>query len=100
MNETWAEEEGLGMNRVEVKQSHNMMDKETQIYNNDPHLFVFDDEVIITIFIIWCIIVSSFQVEIVLESIIGRTVEQSMLEVQQEEEILRARWRKIWYFFC
>ena len=35
-----------------------------------------------------CII---FQVEIVLESIIGRTVEQSMLEVQQEEEILRAR---------
>ena len=32
--------------------------------------------------------------EIVLESIIGRTVEQSMLEVQQEEEILRARWNK------
>lgn len=51
MNETWAEEEGLGMKRVEVKQSHNMLDKETQIYNNDPHLFVFDDEVKITIII-------------------------------------------------
>ena len=31
------------------------------------------------------------QVEIVLESIIGRTVEQSMTEVQHEEEVLRAR---------
>ena len=31
------------------------------------------------------------QVEIVLESIIGRTVEQSMTEVQHEEELLRAR---------
>ena len=33
----------------------------------------------------------TFQVEIVLESIIGRTVEQSMTEVQHEEEVLRAR---------
>ena len=30
---------------MEVKQVPNMLDKETQIYNNDPHLFVFDDEV-------------------------------------------------------
>ena len=29
--------------------------------------------------------------DIVLESIIGRTVEQSMTEVQHEEEIVRAR---------
>ena len=34
---------------------------------------------------------SGRQVDIVLESIIGRTVEQSMTEVQHEEEILRAR---------
>ena len=34
----------------------------------------------------------TFQVEIVLETIIGRTVEQSMTEVQHEEEILRARY--------
>lgn len=33
----------------------------------------------------------TFQVEIVLESIIGRTVEQSMTEVQHEEEVIRAR---------
>ena len=33
----------------------------------------------------------SIQVETVLESIIGRTVEQSMIEVQHEEELLRAR---------
>ena len=31
------------------------------------------------------------QVELVLESIVGRTVEQSMTEVVQEEEVLRAR---------
>merc|ERR1712176_931672 len=77
LNETWeTDEEGLftGLQRLEVKTSHNMQDKETQIYSNDPHLFVFEDEV-----------------EIVLESIIGRTVEQSMTEVQHEEEVLRAR---------
>ena len=32
------------------------------------------------------------QVEIVLTAIIGKTVEQSMTEVVQEEEILRARY--------
>ena len=32
------------------------------------------------------------QVEIVLTAIIGKTVEQSMTEVIQEEEILRARY--------
>eukprot|EP00092_Neocalanus_flemingeri_P033005 GFUD01035897.1.p1 GENE.GFUD01035897.1~~GFUD01035897.1.p1 ORF type:complete len:251 (-),score=86.15 GFUD01035897.1:89-841(-) len=49
-------------------------DKETQIYNNDPHLFVFDKEV-----------------EVVMEAILGRTLEQSMMEVMQEEEMARAR---------
>ena len=46
-NENWDEDEaeaGL-FKRMEVKQVPNMLDKETQIYNNDPHLFVFDDEV-------------------------------------------------------
>ena len=37
------------------------------------------------------IMIITCQVEIVLESIIGRTVEQSMTEVQHEEEVLRAR---------
>ena len=61
LNETWAEEEMMGMKRVEVKQSQNMVDKETQIYTNDPHLFVFDDEVSITIIIIWYVIVLYFR---------------------------------------
>ena len=64
-------------------------DKETQIYNNDPHLFVFDKEV--STMVIRGIIILRLQVEVVMESIIGRTLEQSMTEVMQEEEITRAR---------
>jgi len=44
-------------------------DKETQIFPNDPLLFLFDKEVVV-----------------VLEAIIGRTLEQSLVEVLQEEE--------------
>ena len=40
------EEDMLGQKRLEVKHNSNLIDKETQIYNNDPNLFVFDDEVI------------------------------------------------------
>ena len=46
MSDTWEEGvEGAGNKRLEVKHNQNMVDKETQIYNNDPNLFVFDDEV-------------------------------------------------------
>ena len=46
MTDSWEEEEDMfGQKRLEVKHNTNMVDKETQIYNNDPNLFVFDDEV-------------------------------------------------------
>ena len=53
---------------------------------------MFEDEVFFTVYSLFvtCHIILP-QVEIVLESIIGRTVEQSMTEVQHEEEVLRAR---------
>ena len=53
---------------------------------------MFEDEVFcVKTFSVTLISLFTFQVEIVLESIIGRTVEQSMTEVQHEEEVLRAR---------
>ena len=67
-------------------------DKETQIYNNDPHLFVFEKEVSVTMKV--GIIIMCVQVEVVMEAIIGRTLEQSMMEVMQEEEMARAREQK------
>ena len=46
MTDPWEEGGGgAGNKRLEVKHNQNMVDKETQIYNNDPNLFVFDDEV-------------------------------------------------------
>ena len=51
---------------------------------------MFEDEVLYSSLFIYHLSLLP-QVEIVLESIIGRTVEQSMTEVQHEEEVLRAR---------
>ena len=53
---------------------------------------MFEDEVLYSSLDIYHLSLAILtQVEIVLESIIGRTVEQSMTEVQHEEEVLRAR---------
>ncbi|XP_023322779.1 uncharacterized protein LOC111697121 isoform X2 [Eurytemora carolleeae] len=54
------------------------LDKETQIYPLDPELFNFDSEV-----------------GMVLEGILGRTMEQSILEVLQEEETALLRKQKL-----
>jgi hypothetical protein len=40
------------------------------------------------------IMIMCVQVEVVMEAIIGRTLEQSMMEVMQEEEMARAREQK------
>ena len=75
MSDNWDEKEDMFVNgKLEVKQSTNMIDRETQIYSNDPYLFDFDTEV-----------------KSVLEAIIGRTLEQGMTEVQNEEELRRAK---------
>ena len=49
------------------------IDKSTQITADDPDLFVFDDEVVI-----------------VLEALVGKTLEQGLLEVIDEEETAHA----------
>ena len=78
MSDNWDETEDIFVNgKLEVKQNINMIDRETQIYSNDPYLFDFDTEV-----------------KSVLEAIIGRTLEQGMTEVQNEEEIRRAMLQK------
>ena len=46
------------------------VDKSTQILPDDPDLFVFNDEVVV-----------------VLETLVGKTLEQSLLEVIEEEEL-------------
>ena len=46
------------------------VDKSTQILPDDPDLFVFNDEVVV-----------------VLETLVGKTLEQSLVEVIEEEEL-------------
>ena len=53
------------------------VDKATQILPDDPDLFVFDDEV-----------------AIVLEALVGKTIEQSLLEVIEEEEKAAESWER------
>lgn len=68
--EEW--EEGFGGQESDLQVSDTKPigeDKETQIFPNDPLLFFFDQEVVV-----------------VLEAIVGKTLEQSLTEVLEEEE--------------
>ena len=84
------------------------VDKETQIYPGDQELFDFDTEVnlwnILAVLLLsrgYCVELFYFtfifhtktfyQVLLVLEAIVGRTLEQSLLEVTEEEELATAR---------
>jgi len=67
--EEWGAGGGEGSSLLQPPSAPVGHDKETQIFPNDPLLFLFDKEVVV-----------------VLEAIIGRTLEQSLVEVLQEEE--------------
>nr|ACO15097.1 Flagellar radial spoke protein 3 [Caligus clemensi] len=54
------------------------IDKSTQILPDDPELFVFDEEV-----------------TIVLEALVGKTLEQSLIEVIEEEELAAITQQKL-----
>lgn len=67
--EEWGAGGGEGSSLLQPPTAPIGHDKETQIFPNDPLLFLFDKEVVV-----------------VLEAIIGRTLEQSLVEVLEEEE--------------
>ncbi|CAB4063454.1 RSPH3 [Lepeophtheirus salmonis] len=54
------------------------IDKSTQILPDDPELFIFDEEV-----------------TIVLEDLVGKTLEQSLIEVVEEEELAAITQQKL-----
>ena len=65
----------------QVHQPPEGVDKSTQILPDDPDLFVFNEEVIV-----------------VLEALVGKTLEQSMMEVIEEEELAAITKQKLTFW--